>query len=138
MVIAQRRIRSTTIPHRTRVVKSINRCAKYVCVGRRNFREHAAILSRVDDPKKRVDTNIFDLFGDAQVVGMVCPRPVMIQMGENDTLFDLAGERREAKKAASHYKKLGIGGSFEFSVHSGGHVFEIESIFTFLDKHLGK
>jgi len=69
---------------------------------------------------------------------MICPRPVMIQMGENDTLFDLEGARREAKKAASYYKRLGIEDSFEFSVHPGGHVFEIESIFRFLDKHLKK
>lgn len=109
-----------------------------VAVPSANFREHAAILDRVDDPQKRVDRNIFELFGDAQVVGMICPRPVMIQMGQKDTLFDLEGARREAKKAASFYKRLGIEDSFEFSVHPGGHVFEIESIFTFLDKHLKK
>lgn len=103
-----------------------------------NFREHVAVLSRIDDPQKRVDRNIFDLFGDAQVVGLICPRPVMIQMGEKDSLFDLEGARREAKKAASYYEKLGIEDSFEFSVHPGGHVFEIESIFRFLDKHLKK
>ena len=40
--------------------------------------------------------------------------------------------------AARHYEKLGIADSFKFSVHPGGHVFEIESIFRFLDKHLGK
>ena len=62
----------------------------------------------------------------------------MIQMGEKDTLFDLEGARREGKKAASFYKKLGIEDSFEFSVHPGGHVFEIESIFRFIDKHLKK
>jgi dienelactone hydrolase len=109
-----------------------------VAIPSANFREHATVLSRVDDPTKRVDSNIFSLFGDSQVVGMVCPRPVMVQMGEKDTLFDLEGARREAKKAAWHYEKLGIADSFEFSVHPGGHVFEIESIFRFLDKHLKK
>ena len=109
-----------------------------VAIPSANFREHAAILNRVDDPQKRVDSKLFTLFGDAQVVGMICPRPVMIQMGEKDTLFDLEGARREAKKAASYYKRLGIEDSFEFSVHLGGHVFEIESIFRFLDKHLKK
>jgi len=109
-----------------------------VAIPSANFREHAAILSRVDDPQKRVDGNVFRLFGDAQVAGMICPRPVMIQMGEKDTLFDLEGARREAKKAARHYERLGVEDSFEFSVHPGGHVFEIESIFSFLDKNLGK
>jgi dienelactone hydrolase len=109
-----------------------------VAIPSANFREHAAVLSRVDDPEKRVDRDVFRLFGDAQVVSMICPRPVMIQMGEKDTLFDLEGARREAKKAARHYERLGIEDSFEFSVHPGGHVFEIESIFRFLNKHLKK
>jgi len=109
-----------------------------VTVPSANFREHAVVLGRIDDPQKRVDGSIFSLFGDAQEVGMVRPRPIMIQMGEKDTLFDLEGARREAKKAARHYEKLDIADSFEFSVHPGGHVFEIESIFRFLDKHLGK
>lgn len=109
-----------------------------VAIPSANFREHAAVLNRVDDPEKRVDRDVFRLFGDAQVAGMICPRPVMIQMGEKDTLFDLEGARREAKKAARHYERLGIADSFEFSVHPGGHVFEIESIFSFFDKNLGK
>ena len=68
--------------------------------------------------------------------GMVCPRPLMIQMGREDTLFDLEGVRREAEKAAAYYEKLGVGDLFEYSEHPGGHVFENESIFQFFDKHL--
>lgn len=109
-----------------------------VAVPSASFREHEAVLSRADDPQAQLERKIFASFGDAQVVGMICPRPVMIQMGEKDTLFDLDGARREAGKAASFYRKLGIEDRFEFSVHPGGHVFEVESIFNFLDKHLNK
>jgi len=107
-----------------------------VAVPSANFREHVAILNRVENPKKHVVSNIFDTFGNAQVAGLVCPRPLMIQMGEKDTLFDLEGTRREAKKAAVYYKKLGIGDLFEYSEHPGGHVFENESIFRFFKNHL--
>ena len=70
------------------------------------------MLDRVDDPKNRVDRNLFKQVGNAQVAGMVCPRPLMIQMGAEDTLFDLEGVRSEAKKAAVYYEKLGVGDLF--------------------------
>jgi len=101
-----------------------------------NFREHELVLNRVDDPENLVDRNLFRQFGNAQVAGMVCPRPLMIQMGAEDTLFDLEGVRREAKKAAVYYQKLGVGDLFEYCEHAGGHVFENESIFQFFKKHL--
>jgi dienelactone hydrolase len=107
-----------------------------VAVPSANFREHELILNRVDDPGRGVDRDIFSMFGNAQVAGMVCPRPLMIQMGREDTLFDLEGVRREVRKAAAYYEKLGVGELFEYSEHPGGHVFENESIFQFFDKHL--
>ncbi|MEE9460495.1 MAG: hypothetical protein V3V53_01585 [Bacteroidales bacterium] len=107
-----------------------------VVVPSANFRDHDLVLNRVDDPKNRVDRELLNMFGSAQVAGMICPRPQMIQMGAEDTLFDLEGVRREAKKAAGYYEKLGIGELFEYSEHDGGHVFENESIFRFFEKHL--
>ena len=67
---------------------------------------------------------------------MICPRPCMVQMGENDKLFDMQGSLIEAKRAASFYEKLGIGEKFLFDVHPGGHEYEIESIFGFFDRYL--
>ena len=107
-----------------------------VAVPSGNFREHEGVLNRVDEPGNRMDPNHFSLFGNAQVAGMVCPRPLMIQMGKEDTLFDMEGVRREAEKAAAYYEKLGIEELFEYSEHPGGHVFENESIFRFFKKHL--
>jgi len=107
-----------------------------VAVPSGNFRCHDVILDRVDDPEKPVDRNLFSMFGNAQIAGMVCPRPLMVQMGAEDTLFDLDGVRREAAKAAAYYEKLGIGELYEYSEHAGGHVFENESIFQFFKNHL--
>jgi dienelactone hydrolase len=107
-----------------------------VAVPSANFREQELLLNRVDNPQNRIDRNLFNLFGSAQVAGMICPRPLMIQMGVKDTLFDIDGVRREAKKAEVYYEKLGVGSLFEYSEHDGGHVFENESIFQFFEKHL--
>jgi dienelactone hydrolase len=107
-----------------------------VAVPSASFREHSMVLNRLDDPGYRPGSNPLQLFGHAQVAGMICPRPLMIQMGAKDTLFDLEGVRREAETAESYYQNLGTGSQFEYSEHAGGHVFEIESILNFFKKHL--
>ena len=107
-----------------------------VAVPSANFRGHEVILNRLDNPENRSTRYQLQMFGNAQVAGMVCPRPLMIQMGVEDTLFDLEGVRVEAEKAAGYYEKLGVGEMFEYSEHPGGHVFENESIFTFFKTHL--
>jgi dienelactone hydrolase len=107
-----------------------------VAVPSANFRGHEVILDRVDDPERSTGRYTFRMFGNAQVAGMVCPRPLMIQMGVEDTLFDMDAARKEADKASVYYKKLGAGDLFEYSEHPGGHVFENESIFNFFEKHL--
>lgn len=78
----------------------------------------------------------FKGFGHFQAIGMICPRPCMVQIGENDGLFDMNGARIEAKRASLFYEKLGIKDRFQFNTHTLGHEFEIESIFRFFDQHL--
>ena len=107
-----------------------------VAVPSANFREHEVVLNRIVDPENRSTRYQLQMFGNAQVAGMVCPRPLMIQMGAEDTLFDIDGARREAEKASGYYKELGVGELFKYSEHPGGHVFENESIFNFFKKHL--
>lgn len=77
-----------------------------------------------------------DGFGYFQAIGMVCPRPCLVQLGENDGLFNMEEALAEARRASFFYEKLGIEDKFEFMSHPGGHEFEIESIFNFFDKHL--
>jgi hypothetical protein len=74
--------------------------------------------------------------GHFQAIGLICPRPCMVQMGENDGLFEMEGARKEAKRASIFYEKLGIGDRFSFNAHPDGHEFENESIFKFFDKYL--
>ena len=88
------------------------------------------------DPEKPVDNKVLKEFGCAELVGMICPRPLMVQMGINDPVIQIEGARKEKPRAALHYQKLGIPEKFEFFEHSGGHEFHLESLFEFFKKNL--
>jgi dienelactone hydrolase len=70
------------------------------------------------------------------MVAMICPRPLMIQTGAEDTVVELPDVKRGIPQARGYYERLGISDRFEFNVHAGGHVFENEALFRFFDSHL--
>jgi hypothetical protein len=82
------------------------------------------------------DRLLFSGLGNFQAIGLICPRPCMIQLGEADILFNLEEARKESAKASQFYEKLGISDRYEFNVHPAGHEFDIPSIFKFFDKYL--
>ena len=91
------------------------------------------------DPIKGSDRrffNIMNTFGLVQMVGLICPRPLMIQNGEEDTVIPVEGARRGAPQAVLYYKRLGIEGRFTYFEHPGGHEFHNESIFDFFERYL--
>lgn len=102
------------------------------------FRDTEVVLKQAaaDDSRVEPDRLLLEGVGHFQAIGMICPRPCMVQLGENDTLFDMEGAKREAKRASTFYEKLGIADRFEFNTHSVGHEFENESIFRFFKAHL--
>lgn len=89
-----------------------------------------------DDSTMPPDRLLFSGFGNFQAVGLICPRPCMIQLGENDSLFNLEEAHRESERASLFYEKLGISDRYEFNIHPAGHEFDIPSIFRFFDKYL--
>ena len=89
-----------------------------------------------DNSKVPPERLIFSGIGHFQAIGLICPRPCMVQLGQNDGLFNMEEAKKEAERSAEFYKKLGIGDKFEFNTHKGGHEFEIESIFRFFEKNL--
>ena len=89
-----------------------------------------------DDSKMPPDRLIFSGVGHFQAIGLICPRPCMVQLGENDGLFSMDEAKKEAARSAEFYNKLGIGDKFEFNTHKGGHEFEINAIFRFFGKYL--
>lgn len=109
------------------------KCA--VCSGM--FTDHADYL-KMDrtDPEKPADNNVLKEFGHAELVGMICPRPLMVQMGIKDDVIPIEGARKERMRAALPYQKLGIPDRFEFLEHAGGHEFHLDSLFAFFLKNL--
>lgn len=101
------------------------------------FRDsQTALTAAADDSKIPPDRFFFKTIPHFQAIGLICPRPCMVQIGQTDALFPLDAARKEAERASVYYEKLGIQDRFEFNTHSGGHEFENESIFRFFEKHL--
>lgn len=104
-----------------------------------NFRDTKAVLEKTKNTGSLVSLGFeqpFRSFGYFQAIGMICPRPCFVQLGEKDELFTIEGAKIEAKRAGEFYNKLGIQDKFEFKIHPGGHEFETGSIFDFFDKYL--
>jgi dienelactone hydrolase len=75
-------------------------------------------------------------FGQIQAAALICPRPLMLQNGENDSVVSVEAARVGAPKVEAFYQNLGLGERFEFTVHPGAHEFHIDSLLGFFDEHL--
>ena len=82
------------------------------------------------------DIDILKGFRHADILGMICPRPCLVQVGEKDEVVPIAGARKEAALAAKAYEKLGFNSRFIFQVHEGGHVYDTPAILDFFDSTL--
>jgi len=96
----------------------------------------ADLLATLDATQEKQSIYTFKGFGHFQTIGLICPRPCLVQLGEKDGLFDMDGARAEAERAAQFYEKLNIGDRFEFMTHDAGHEYDIAGIFKFFDKYL--
>lgn len=82
--------------------------------------------------------NAGNLFLDAEVAALVCPRPLHIELGETDELFDAASAGPVLDEIRAHYRQLGLERRFEGRVFPGGHEFATTDLsLDFLEKHLG-
>jgi dienelactone hydrolase len=76
------------------------------------------------------------LFGDPEVVALICPRPLQVQMGTGDTLVRIEPAREQAPRAAAYYQELGLGERFEYREFDGWHEFDGTLAWDFLRRHL--
>lgn len=102
------------------------------------FRDFEQQLKRATaDDAKLADRDVFGGLGHAQAIALICPRPCLVQLGEQDgALNPLPGARAEAERAAAYYRQLGVPDKFKFHVHAGGHEFDTPTILDFFDRHL--
>ncbi|WP_127579085.1 alpha/beta hydrolase family protein [Paenibacillus koleovorans] len=68
--------------------------------------------------------NSGNTFLDAEVAGLICPRPFYIEVGLEDELFLTASARPEAAKVKTHYERLGIADRFHYREFQGRHEFD--------------
>lgn len=75
-------------------------------------------------------------FGDSDIVSLICPRPLQVQMGKADGIawWPLAAE--EFELAAGHYRKLGMADRIELDLHEGGHEIDAETGIAFMRRWL--
>ncbi|MBL9185874.1 MAG: dienelactone hydrolase family protein [Opitutaceae bacterium] len=102
------------------------------------FRDTAQLLKKAtSDTATATDRELFGALGHFQAVALICPRPCLVQIGEQDgALNPMAGAHTEAERAATYYRKLGIADRFQFNAHAGGHEFDVPVILDFFDRHL--
>ncbi|MBN81991.1 MAG: hypothetical protein CMJ70_17810 [Planctomycetaceae bacterium] len=80
--------------------------------------------------------NRFTWFRDADLVALICPRAHQVQAGSRDNASHREMGKETAPRAAAFYQKLGVSEKFEHIVFEGGHEFDDESAWSFVEKHL--
>lgn len=81
--------------------------------------------------------NAANHFMDAEIGALVCPRPLYVEVGKKDDLFNVRHARPEARKLEAIYKRLGITENFRYKEHDGGHELDMsDEGIDFLCRHL--
>jgi hypothetical protein len=80
--------------------------------------------------------NMLNEFTDPELVGLICPRALMVEVGINDELFSIDGARATAPAAQAHYERLGIPERFQFVPFEGAHEFRGDTAYEFLNEHV--
>ena len=75
-------------------------------------------------------------FSDADVVSMICPRPVLIEQGREDKVVHWPMSVSAFAEVTEIYRKLKIEDRAEHHIFEGGHVMHGDAPLRFLQKHL--
>ena len=78
----------------------------------------------------------FTLFDDADKVALIAPRAHQIQAGAKDNDSHRVKGAEIASHAAAFYEKLKVRDHFEHVIFDGGHEFDDDSAWKFVEKHL--
>jgi hypothetical protein len=78
------------------------------------------------------------LFTDADVVALICPRPVFIEQGRQDRVAYWEMSQKAFNEVKSIYEKLGIADRAQYSIFEGPHEIHGTEAFAFFDKWLKK
>lgn len=81
-------------------------------------------------------SNHFRLFSDADVVSLICPRPVFIEQGRQDRVAYWEISQKAFEPVKQMYEKLSVGERAVFFVFEGPHEIQGEEALKFFDKWL--
>lgn len=87
------------------------------------------------DDWKNPEGRLIDL-PSADLVKLICPRPLQVQAGVKDKGFPIDDVRRGIEKSTPCYQKLGLRDKFVYEEFEGGHEFRGDIAWRFLKKHL--
>lgn len=78
-------------------------------------------------------------FSAAETAALICPRGLVIAMGNEDNLFDSKLSEKESERLRPYYEKAGCAGNYDFYVFNGEHELDkgdrgIDFLFGFLLK----
>jgi hypothetical protein len=77
-------------------------------------------------------------FTDADVISLICPRPIQIQHGKKDGIAHWPQVIEEFEMSRTHYQKLKIEDRIELVMHEGGHEAIVDEGVSFFNKWLKK
>lgn len=81
--------------------------------------------------------NSGNLFDDGEICALICPRPLYIEVGREDAVFDWRLAVPQAERIQGIYDGLGLSERFVFRVHDDGHVCHPDGAGTsFLRQHV--
>lgn len=63
-------------------------------------------------------------FLDSEVARMICPRPLFLETGQNDELFEPSGFKETSAEVMETYCLLGLEARCRARIHSGGHEYD--------------
>ncbi|MEA3401603.1 MAG: alpha/beta hydrolase family protein [Armatimonadota bacterium] len=75
-------------------------------------------------------------FSDADLVSLICPRPVMSQTGKCDGIAWWPWVLEEFERAKVHYERLGVPERIEMDLHEGGHEIRVQTGLDFMHRWL--
>ncbi|MCM8804001.1 MAG: alpha/beta hydrolase family protein [Candidatus Omnitrophica bacterium] len=70
------------------------------------------------------------------VIGAICPKPLLIESGANDTCFWIDSAKKAHKKIQDAYQVAGVSENLWIEVFPGGHSFSGKLAFKFFKKYL--
>jgi hypothetical protein len=77
-------------------------------------------------------------FTDADVISLICPRPIKIQHGKKEGIAHWPQVIEEFEMSRTHYQKLKIEDRIELVMHEGGHEAIVDEGVSFFNKWLKK